>query len=114
MLSGKFFSRDDLGVKRLPADLLVSAPRERGVTLHCYVDPRALVPHTYELQDEQGKVHFSLNLDDFRMIGDVPYPHRMHAESETGRIVVQFDEVELNDDLAPAAFQPARRAEKLP
>ena len=114
MLSGEFFDRSDVKVERKSKDLLLTAPHEHDLTLRCDIDARALVPWLYLLQDAHGKTHFSLNLDDYRMIGGTPYPHRIQADSESGRIVVQLQEVELNQDLAPAAFKPPRRAEKLP
>jgi len=114
MLSGEFFNRADLKVERQSNDLILIAPHDRDLTLRCHVDARALVPWLYLLQDAGNKTRFSLNLDDYRMLGDLPYPHRIQADSEGGRIIVQLEEVELNEELAPAAFKPPRRAEKLP
>ena len=114
MLSGEFFNRSGLEIERTAKDLVLTAPHDKGLHLSCYVDSRALVPWLYLLQDDGDRTRFSLNLDDFRMVGQLPYPHRVQAESESGRIVVQLEEVELNEDLAPAAFKPPRRAEKLP
>ena len=114
MLSGAFFDRSDLEIQRTDKDLVLRAPHGDGLKLSCYVDARALVPWLYLLQDDRNRNRFTLNLDDFRMIAQVPYPHRIQAESDAGRIVVQLEEVELNEELAPAAFTPPRRAEKLP
>ena len=114
MLSGEFFNRADLKIERQAKDLLLTAPHERDLMLRCYIDARALVPWLYLLQDSANKTRFSLNLDDYRMLGATVYPHRIQADSESGRITVQLEEVELNEDLAPAAFKPPRRAEKLP
>jgi hypothetical protein len=114
MLSGDFFNRNDLKIEHQPKDLLIAVLHDHGLTLRCHVDARALVPWLYLLQDPHDTTRFSLNLDDYRMIGDIPYPHRIQADSESGGIIVQLAEVELNEDLAPAAFRPPRRAEKLP
>ena len=114
VLSGDFFNRDDLKVESHAKDIVLSAPHDRDLTLRCHIDARALVPWLYLLQDANDKTRFSLNLDDYRMIGGVAYPHRIQADSEGGRIIVQLAEVELNEELAPAAFMPPRRAEKLP
>jgi len=114
MLSGEFFNRADLKIERQPKDLLLTAPHQHDLTLRCFVDARALVPWLYLLQDPHNKTRFSLNLNDYRMIGEIAYPHRIQADSESGRIIVQLAEVELNEELAPAAFKPPRRAEKLP
>jgi hypothetical protein len=114
ILSGAFFNRGNLKIERQPNDLLLTAPHDHDLTLRCYVDARVLVPWLYQLLDPQNKTRFSLNLDDYRMIGNSPYPHRIQADSESGRITVQLADVELNEDLAPAAFKPPRRAERLP
>jgi hypothetical protein len=113
LLSGAFFDRQDLVITRLPRDLLFTAP-QGDLLLRCDVDPRTLVPCLYTLQDQQGKVHFTLNLDSYALINSIPTARRLQAESAQGRIVVQLDEIELNGELAPAAFVPPRRAEKLP
>jgi len=117
MLSGEFFDRGDLKIERTSNDLLLTAAHDNSLTLRCYVDARALVPWRYLLDDDRGRTRFSLDLDDFRLIGDsdpIAYPCRIQASSESGRITVQLEEVVLNEDLAPAAFVPPRRAEKLP
>jgi hypothetical protein len=114
MLSGAFFGCDDLKMERLQKGLLISAPHDEQLLLRCYVDPRALVPWLYLLQDQNNRVRFGLGLNDYRMVDGIPYPHRLGADSDSGRIVVQLEEVELNEELAPAAFKPPRRAEKLP
>jgi hypothetical protein len=114
MLSGEFFDRSDLKIERQSNDLVLTAQHDHELTLRCHVDARAVVPWLYLLQDAGNKTRFSLNLDDYRMLGGLPYPHRIQADSEGGRIIVQLEEVELNEELAPAAFKPPRRAEKLP
>ncbi|MEO6436509.1 MAG: hypothetical protein ABIP55_12225 [Tepidisphaeraceae bacterium] len=113
LLSGAFFERDGLVTQRIGRDLRFAARQTDGLTIQCDVDGRTLLPMRYTLQDHRGRTRFSLTLGDYRMIGETPYPHRVRADSESGRVLVQFDEVELNTDLAPGAFVPPRRAEKI-
>ena len=113
LLSGAFFERGDLDADLLERYLVFQTPPSAVPILHCYVDQRSLVPERYTLSDAQQHTRFTLELDEYRLIGDVPYPHRLRAQSGQGRIVLQFAEVELNTDLAPAAFDPPRRAEKI-
>jgi len=112
LLSGAFFEREDLVAAIRGGDLILSAPQDE-LTIRAVIDRRTLVPRRYVLSDARGRTRFSLRLDDYRMIGDTPYPHRALAESESGRILIQLDEVELNTELALAAFTPPRRAEKI-
>jgi outer membrane lipoprotein-sorting protein len=112
LLSGEFFQRDDLA-HAIDANDLVLTAKDAGPIIRCYVDKRTLVPRRYVLQDAGGRSRFTLKLGDYRMIGDTPYPHDVWAKSESGAIRVRLAEVELNTQLAPAAFQPPRRAEKI-
>ena len=113
MLSGALFERDDLVVSGHARELEVAAPRAQP-PLVCYVDRRTLVPTRYQLRDPDRTVRFFLDLSDYREIVGISYPHRLDAKSDSGQIAIHFEDVELNQDLAPAAFVPPKRAEKLP
>jgi outer membrane lipoprotein-sorting protein len=112
LLSGAFFDRQDLAVAVQSHDLVLTAP-QNDMTLRCYVDRLTLVPTRYLMQDDHRKTRFSFTLDGYRLIDAIPYPTRLQADSDSGRVLVQLDDVELNTDLAPAAFIPPTRAEKL-
>ena len=112
LLSGAFFEREDLVASLSGSSLILTGPQDQ-LTIRAYIDRRTLVPRRYVLHDDRGRERFSLRLDDYRTIGDTPYPYRALAESESGRILIQLDEVELNTQLAPGAFKPPRRAEKI-
>src|SRR5205814_7180678 len=113
VLSGSLFADPNLTVSKTPGDLLISAPQDE-LTLLCRVDRRTLVPRRYMLQDASGRVRFTLDLDDYRMIQGIPFPHRLRAQSDDGgRIVLELRDVELNGELAPGAFVPPRRAERI-
>jgi hypothetical protein len=112
-LSGDFFRRDDLRVLRAHGSLIFSAPAD-GMMIRCQVFERSLVPWCYMLEDDNRRVRFTLQLSDYRMIDGIAYPYRLAATSEQGFIDIKLDEVELNADLAAAAFIPPKRAQKLP
>jgi hypothetical protein len=80
----------------------------------CKVDRRTLLPRRYISRDEQGAARFTLELTDYRDVDGIFFPHRYTATSDTGTIVIALTDVELNGELAPAAFTPPKRAEKLP
>ena len=65
------------------------------------------------MKDPAGKARFTLRLSDYQMLDGIPYPFRYDATSESGKIRIDLREVELNTDLAPAAFTPPKRAEKV-
>lgn len=112
LLSGAFFERDDLVASLEPAFLVLAAD-EGDLKLRCYVDRRTLVPLRYLLSDAGGRTRFSLALNDYQVIDGIAYPRRAQAESDSGRIVIQLSDVELNTELMPRAFTPPQRAEKL-
>jgi hypothetical protein len=81
----------------------------------CEIDRRTLTPRRYALVDATGRQRFVLALSDYREITRIPFAHRYVATSrDEGEIRIVLREVELNAELAPAAFTPPRRAEKLP
>jgi outer membrane lipoprotein-sorting protein len=111
-LSGEFFSRADLKVTDSGTQLILTAPFD-DMRVRCEVDRRALVPTRYTLADDRDVTRFTLTLADYRMHDDVPYPHRVTAVSETGNILLELSDVELNTELAERAFVPPRRAEEI-
>jgi outer membrane lipoprotein-sorting protein len=112
-LSGGLFDRPDLSIKETSHQLIVTAPSEEGI-IRCEVDKRTLTPSRYIVTDATGRTRFALELDDYRLYGDIAYPQRLSATSDMGTILIQLRDVELNADLAAGAFVPPRRAEKLP
>ena len=82
--------------------------------LICLIDRETLTPRLYQLLDDKGLPRFSLKLDRYKIFNGLPWPTRLIAQSDTGRIIVEFREIDLNTDLPAGAFVPPRRAEKLP
>ena len=92
--------------------LIVSLSQD-DATVRCEVDRRTLTPRKYVLLDRAGVTRFTLELSDFRGDSGIAFPFRFVATSEDGTITVALREVELNGELAEAAFIPPTRAEKL-
>jgi hypothetical protein len=58
---------------------------------------------------------FEILLSDYRVLsGGTIWPHAMVAKGASGTVKVTFGDVEVNQPLAPAAFKPPAKAEKLP
>lgn len=113
VLNGGFFQEPDLvgGGDRNWLDV-----RRRlgdGRTILCRVDRAALTPRRYEMRDADGKLRFRLALSDYQVVSGIPWPMALAARSGDGRIDVRMKDVELNQELAPSAFRPPRRAEKV-
>ena len=65
------------------------------------------------MRDAAGKLRFRLAMSDYQVVSGVPWPMALAARSGDGRIDVRMKDVELNQELAPNAFRPPRRAEKV-
>lgn len=89
-------------------------PLEDGATLCCTVDRRSLTVREYRIVDGTGKTRYTLTAAAYRAFGDIVWPMALTASSDTGKITIHFDDIELNQDLPPDAFTPPQRAEKLP
>ena len=112
MLNGGFFLQIDLVTQDSGKWLNVRRRLEDGRTIVCGVDRSTLTPRHYEMLDPQGHSRFRFLLDDYRMIEGVPMATWLIARSAEGNIEIRLKDVELNQDLAPTAFTPPRRAEK--
>lgn len=86
----------------------------RAQNITCEIDRRSLTPTRYLMTDDRGREQFRFELSDYRDPGGTPFAHRYVATSADGRILIALREVELNTELAPDAFRPPRRAERLP
>src|SRR5262249_20183151 len=109
LFNGALFHEPGVRVTETPELLIVSSAQIR-----CEVDRRTLVPRRYLLLDDSGAARFTMELSDYRMIGEIPFAYGYLAISDDGRILIALREVELNGALAENAFVPPRRAEKLP
>jgi outer membrane lipoprotein-sorting protein len=113
MFSGQLFSHPDVAIRESASSLVVTAPGEEGTTITCTVDRRTLTPRTYEVKDPSRKTRFTLKLSAYQLLNGIPYAFRYDATSDSGTIRIDLRDVDLNTDLAPAAFTPPKRAEKV-
>jgi outer membrane lipoprotein-sorting protein len=112
-LLGRYFDSADLTATDEGSTFRFSQRRADGTTLSCDVDRRTLTPRRYMLVDSGNQRRFTLTLDRYAIIDDVAWPQRVTADSESGRVQVDLRNVEINSELAPGAFKPPKRAEKL-
>jgi hypothetical protein len=114
VLSGGFFDSPGLTTTERGGRLIVRREVPGEPVVLCEVDRRTLTARRYALLDDHGHERFSMTLDRYQTFGEVVWPMRLLATSETGTVEVALREVEINPELPPGAFTPPRRAEKLP
>jgi outer membrane lipoprotein-sorting protein len=112
LLNGRFFLQGDLITATEGKWLVVRRRLEDGRTVACRVDRATLTPRHYEMYDAAGRSRFRFALADYSLIDGVPWPAKLAARSDQGNIDIRLKDVELNQELAPSAFKPPRRAEK--
>jgi outer membrane lipoprotein-sorting protein len=114
LMSG-LFDASGVSAEEYGDRLLVRQANADGTVMTCDVDRKTLTPRRYVLRDHRGVQRFALSLSRYADFGNgVVWPRRIEATSETGQILIDLREVEINGDLPPAAFKPPARAEKLP
>ena len=114
ILSGGFFNQTGLKSELHGERMLLRREGAGEPVVMCEVERRTLTPRRYALLDDTGKERFSLTLDRYRQFGEIVWPMRLTAVSESGTVRVEMREVEINPELPPGAFVPPRRAERLP
>ena len=88
---------------------------DQGQTLIAVIDRATLTVREYQLTDPAGVVRFTLTADRYIMQpAGIPWSSHMVARSDSGRIDMDLREIELNGELPPTAFVPARGAEQMP
>lgn len=136
------FDNPKLALRGDSGRLFSKQPSDDSTTISCEIDRATLTPRRYTVNDSGGTARFTLTLSDYAEFplgnggagfqpassrpstqdaGSKPalqkmivWPRKIEAVSESGRILVELREVEINGDLPPAAFHPPARAEKLP
>lgn len=114
LLSGGFFSDPNLTAETKGKKLIVRRHSPGEPTVLCEVDRATLTPRKYLLLDDTGKQRFSLTLDRYKQFGQIAWPTRLTAISESGTVEIDLRDIQINPDLPDSAFVPPRRAEKLP
>jgi len=82
--------------------------------MRCFIDRRSLTAQRLILADRslQAQVDRSLILEQYQSFDGVIWPTRMIFNSPDGIVRVNLKEVEINQPIDDAAFQPPRRAKK--
>ncbi len=80
------------------------------------IDKSTLTVRRYRLEDGAGQERMHLSLERYRYFSpsNVVWPTRIVSRSAEGSFTLLLDDVEFNGDLVPIAFQPPKRAKKLP
>jgi hypothetical protein len=112
-LMAGIFDDAGLDVKEDGSRLSVTQPNPDGTVMHCTVDRKTLTPRQFVLNDAQGVKRFTLTLDRYAEFSGVVWPRKIEAISESGQILIEMREVELNGDLPDGAFTPPRRAQRM-
>jgi hypothetical protein len=112
LLTHDFFFSPDLATRIKGPDLLITRQNE-ATRVICAVDRGTLTPRKYTLYDPKDHRQFVLRLDDYSLHDGIAYPGRMIAESRFGRVEVRLRQIQINAPLAPGAFVPSTRAEKV-
>jgi len=95
--------------------LLVRQANPDGTMMTCEVDRKTLTPRRLILRDDRGAQRFALTLSRYTDSGTgIVWPRRIEASSESGQILIELRDVEINGEIPPTAFKAPARAEKLP
>jgi outer membrane lipoprotein-sorting protein len=108
------FNGPGFNVTESGSQLLISQRQDEGAIMKCWVDRGTLTPREYALQDRAGVRRFTLLLTDYGEFNNVVWPQRIEAISDSGRILIELRDIEINGEIPDTAFHPAARAELLP
>jgi outer membrane lipoprotein-sorting protein len=92
--------------------LIDQCERDGGMT-RCSIDRSTLTPREYVLKDHSGTSRFSLSLRNYGQLNGIVWPQTIEAVSDSGRILIELRDIEINGELPATAFHPAPRAELL-
>src|SRR5207245_1240282 len=107
------FDAANITAKETGGQLILQQPQQSGTTMICEVDRKTLTPRRYILNDEKGASHSTLNLSRYIETSNTIFPRRIQAISDSGRILIDLRDLEINGEIPPAAFRPPKRAEKI-
>lgn len=105
-------TRDRLLVVQWPIPPTVGA-EPSGFYWRVEIDRPTQTIRSMRVIDPQGATTQTITLDRYRMIGDTPWPTQWRADGKV-TMKVRMSEIELNPQLPPAAFKPARQATRRP
>lgn len=87
---------------------------EKGASLTTTVDRDTLTVRQHKLLTAEGTAPLLLQQQEYRYFNGVLWPRRIIATSVRGTITMTFEELEINQPTVAGAFEPPRRAAKLP
>lgn len=114
LFAGDFFASDDLVVRDTGGPRFQVERNIEGQRVVCEVERATLTPRRYTVMDQAGAARFTLIAERYEDIHGIVWPVRLDARSDSGRIQIELHDVELNGELAPNAFVPPRRAQRVP
>lgn len=112
LFDGALFLRPDVQTHESGGRLVFSTTVD-DAPVRCEVEKSTLTPRKYVISDDKGIARFMMELSQYRLIDNIPFATRYVAASEMGTITITLDDIDLNSELAPAAFTPPKRAEKI-
>jgi len=113
LLSGEYFQSAHEATTTT-REHIVKGTNADGATVRCVINRRTLTPQLFEYLDSHDVAQASLVLERHREVDGHVWPMRMVFFSDEARIVINFRDVEINDDIPPAAFRPPSRAVRQP
>lgn len=114
LVTGEFFCGSDASAQAAGGSRFRVERTIEGQRVTCDVDRSTLTPRQYRLIDPNGVTRFSLDLNQYQIIGGIVWPVHLTATSDAGRISIELHDVELNGELAPQAFVPPPAARRMP
>jgi hypothetical protein len=114
LVTGGFRSKSwALGGDSAPATLRL-VRRDGRTNVVCDVARSTLTVRRCEVIDDDSGARMTLMLDRYRRFGDVVWPARVRSASPRGTVTVLVDDPVFNQSPPPKAFDPPRRAVRLP
>lgn len=109
-LLGPGFFDPAVTVSETPGLLVVRAPGLGSDDLRCDIDRATRTARRFHGEDSSSPSAPNVILDDYRLIGDIPWPHTVRFSSGQRSVEVRFHTVEINQTPLPRTFQPPKRA----
>jgi hypothetical protein len=114
LLTGQFFSDPAIVARDDGGALLLTLAKPNEPTIYCRVDRTTLTAREFRMVDPNGRTRFTMTLGEYTTQNGVVWPRKVTAVSDAGTVVVLLDDVDINGDLAAAAFTPPPGAARLP
>lgn len=108
---GSLLAESDAAISRSgPNRFVVRGDLPDGGHIEAEIDGPSRTVLAYRLFEPTGEGLGVLELGDYRIIADEPWPRRLEAKTERGTLEVTFHELTLDEPLPESAFEPPKRA----